>query len=149
VVNDPTTDGGARVNRSPGRYRLAMSPVLRAARVAVLGLAAVLFLAFALGSGVDVLWRAFGVAGLAWTVVAVRIVVGSAVAVGDQGLRITRSWPLRRDIPWYRILEVEVQPGTWVLQLELNSGERVELPPVEHLDLLYREVEDRRHRLDA
>lgn len=135
--------------RAPGRYRLAMSPLVRGLRLVVLGLAGLLFASFALGTGVPLGWRAFGVVGLASVVAAVRIVTGPAVVVGDGHLRIQRSWPLRRDIPWYRILEVEVVPGAWVLQIELNSGERIELPPVEHLDLLYREVEDRRRRLDA
>lgn len=148
-MSDPATHGGARLSRAPGRYRLAMSPLVRVLRVVVLAVFGLLFLAFAIGTGVDPLWRLFGVAGLAWAVVAVRIVLGPAVIAGHDGLRIVRSWPLRRDIPWYRILEVEVVPGAWVLHIELNSGEHIELPSVEHLDRLYREVEDRRRRLDA
>lgn len=135
--------------RAPGRYRLGMSPVARGARVVVLALIGLLFVAFVLGDGVDPWWRAFGVAGLVSVVVAVRIVVGPAVVVTDDGLRVTRSWPLRRDIPWYRILEVEVVPVAWVLHIELNSGEHIELPAVEHLDRLYRDIEDRRHLLDG
>ena len=50
--------------------------------------------------------------------------------VRDEGLRVQKTWPHRRDIPWYRILATDVIPGFWNLELELNSGERVELPPV-------------------
>ena len=86
--------------------------------------------------------------GLVTSVLALRVVVGAAVVVREQGLRIQRLWPITRDLPWYRILSTEVVPGYWFLELELNSGERVELPCVEHLDDLYERIEAHRRDLD-
>ena len=40
-------------------------------------------------------------------------------------------------------------PGFWNLEIELNSGERVELPPVQNLNELYEEIERHRTALDA
>ena len=148
VTHEPSA---ASTTLEPGRdrYRLAMSPLSRGVRVVVLALAGAFFVALALASGQEASWRALGVVGLLSTAVALRIVLGPAVVVRDAGLRVVRSWPLRRDIPWYRILDVEVVPVVWVLDVELNSGEHVELPPVEHLNELYHRIEDLRHRLDG
>ena len=148
VTEEPTVASTA-VEPARDRYRLALSPLSRWVRVAVLALSAAFFVALALSSGQDVSWRALGGVGLVSTAVALRIVLGPAVVVRSSGLRVVRSWPLRRDIPWYRILDVEVVPVVWVLDVELNSGEHVELPPVEHLNELYHRIESLRHELDA
>lgn len=148
MTEEPTA---ASTTLEPGRdrYRLAMSPLARGARVLVLAVAGAFFVALTLASGQEVSWRVLGGIGLVSTAVALRIVLGPAVVVRSGGLRVVRSWPLRRDIPWYRILDVEVVPVVWVLDVELNSGEHVELPPVEHLNELYHRIEELRHQLDA
>ena len=58
-------------------------------------------------------------------------------------------WPLRRDIAWYRIYGVDVIPGTWTLEVELNPGERVSLPCVDRVDDLYERVEAARSQLGS
>ena len=70
-------------------------------------------------------------------------------SVRPRGLRLQRNWPFRRDIPWYRILQIDVIPGFWNLEIELNSGERLALPCVEHLNDLYHRMEHHRQALDA
>jgi len=87
--------------------------------------------------------------GLVTAVLAVRMMVGAVVVVRDGGLRLQKNWPHRRDIPWYRILASDVIPGFWNLELELNSGERLELPPVADLNALYEDIERHRTALDA
>ena len=37
-------------------------------------------------------------------------------------------------------------PGQWVLDIELNFGDHVTLPPVERVDELYAQIEDLRER---
>lgn len=148
-MNDAAPHRPAPTATHPTSYRLAMTPLARVVRVVALTAIGVFFVMLAAGEAVEPLWRAFAVVGAASSVLAVRIVVGPAVVVGNRGLRVYRAWPLRRDVPWYRILEVEVVPVAWVLEVELNSGERFELPVVERLNELYHAIEDRRHRLDG
>ena len=126
-----------------------MAPLSRAARVVLLAVCGLFLVALTLGTGVEPVLRVIGIIGVATTVAGLRIVLGPVVVVGDEGLRITRSWPLRREIPWYRILDVEVVPVSWVLEIELNNGEHIELPAVEHLNELYERIEALRHELDA
>ena len=102
-----------------------------------------------ISSGISLWWRAVSLVGLVTAVLAIRTVVGPVLIVRDEGLRVQKMWPYRRDIPWYRILATDVVPGFWNLELELNSGERVELPPVDDLNALYDEIERHRTALDA
>ncbi|MCC5952078.1 MAG: hypothetical protein JJU45_08270 [Acidimicrobiia bacterium] len=122
---------------------------MRVVRVVVLVVTGLFFVGLASSGDVEPIWRAGAVLGLLSSAVAVRIVVGPAVTVDRRHLRLQRSWPYRRDIPWYRILAVDVDPMRWVLILELNNGDRVELPAVENLSELYDAIEVHRRRLDA
>jgi len=133
--------------RSKG-YRLRMSPLARSLRV---GLFVVLALLFVPGiiAGIDLWWRVVSAAGLIASVLALRTLLGPVVVVRQKGLRIQRNWPLRRDVTWYRILTIDVIPGFWNLEVELNSGERLSLPCVEDLDDLYQRMETHRQALDA
>ena len=71
------------------------------------------------------------------------------VVVRPDGLRVQRNWSFRRNYRWYRILAIDVVPGFWHLEVELNSGERVTLPAVDDLERLYDLMEQRRQALDA
>jgi len=93
--------------------------------------------------------RLFSLVGIASSVYGLRIILGPAVEVRPEGLRVLKSWPRRRTIPWYRILEIEVVPGFWILDVELNSGECFSLPCVEHVDDLYENIQAQRQDLDA
>lgn len=130
------------------RYRLAMSTLVRALRIVVLVVVALLFIGMLASGDLEPAWAVVSVLGLVLSVGAIRILSGAVVVVREEGLRIQRNWPIRRDIPWYRINEVEVVPITWVLHIELNNGEQIELPAVEHLDELFSQVEELRQRLD-
>ncbi len=99
--------------------------------------------------GFPLWWRALSVIGAVTAVLAIRTLVGAVLVVRERGLRIQRNWPYRRDIDWYRILATDVIPGFWNLELELNSGERVELPAVADFDALYHDIERHRTALDA
>lgn len=131
------------------RYRLRMSPITRAVRTIVLGVIGVSFVPALFGANVELGWRLLSVVGFLSSAYGLRIVLGPAVEVRPDGLRLMKSWPRRRDIAWYRILEVDIVPGYWLLDLELNSGERIELPCVERVDDLYERIEELRQRLDA
>ena len=131
------------------RYRLRMRLLTRILRSVLLGTLGVLFIPAVITSGVDLQWRTLSTVGLLSSIYGLRIVLGPAVEVRPTGLRVLKHWPWRRDIPWYRIFEVEVVPGYWVLDLELNSGEQLELPCVEHVDDLFERIEEHRSRLDA
>jgi hypothetical protein len=133
----------------PTRYRLRMSPVARAVRVVLLSVIAIVFVPGVISPGLDIWWRAVSLLGLVTAVLGVRMMVGSVLVVRDDGLRLQKNWPHRRDIPWYRILASDVIPGFWNLELELNSGERVELPPVGDINALYADIERHRTALDA
>jgi hypothetical protein len=131
------------------KYRLRVAPITRWSRVTVLGLLTLFFLPALFGAGIVWWMRLLSLIGLVTAVLGVRTLLGSVLVVREEGLRIQTLWPRRRDIPWYRILATDVIPGFWNLELELNSGERVELPPVEELTALYDEIERHRSALDA
>ena len=142
----PDCDNG-RVQST--KYRLRMSPVSRYARVALLSLIFLFFVPGIFADGFPLWWRALSVLGAVTAVLAIRTLVGAVLVVRERGLRIQRSWPYRRDIDWYRILATDVIPGFWNLELELNSGERLELPAVRDLNALYDDIERHRTALDA
>jgi hypothetical protein len=121
----------------------------RVIKVTILTLIALFFLPGVFDSQLDLWWRAVTLVGLITSILAIRTLVGAVLIVSDKGLRVQKAWPKRRDIPWYRILATDVIPGFWNLELELNSGERVELPPVADLNALYDEIERHRTALDA
>jgi len=127
----------------PTGYRLRMSTPRRILLVLMLSLIALFFVPGAVSGALDFWWRLLSVAGVVVSLVALRIVLGPAIVVRSTGLRIQRNWPLRRDIPWYRILQVDVIPGFWNLEIELNSGERISLPAVQDVDELYEYVYER------
>ena len=131
------------------KYRWRLSRTSRVVRVVVLTVVALFFVPGVISSHISLWWRAVCLAGLVTAVLAIRTVVGPVLIVREQGLRVQKAWPKRRDIPWYRILATDVVPGFWNLELELNSGERVELPPVDDLNGLYDEIERHRSALDA
>jgi hypothetical protein len=130
------------------RYRLRMRPLTRLFRTALLAFLALMFLPAVVAAGVDTQWRVLSVVGLASSIYGLRIINGPAVEVRPEGLRVLKSWPWRQDIPWYRIYQVEVVPGYWILDLELNSGQQIELPCVERVDELFAQIEEHRQRLD-
>jgi len=130
-------------------FRLRMSMLGRLLRSAVLVLGLLLFVPGALTSQIDPWWRVFAVVGALACVSGLRILWGSVVVVRPQGLRIQRNWPFRREFRWYRILAIDVVPGFWHLEVELNSGERITLPAVDDLERLYQLMEHHRQALDA
>jgi hypothetical protein len=130
-------------------YRLQYRLATRVLWTALL-LAAVLFFGPIVLSGAFELWWRVVAAGLvACSVIGVRVLWGPAVVVAPGGMRIYRPWwPLRRDIAWHRMLATDIIPGFWFLEIEMNSGERIELPCVERMDALYEQIEQYRARLD-
>ncbi len=126
-----------------------MRSLPRVLRTFVLVVCVVLCVSWTL-AGTSELWLrgVSGVVALA-AVAGLRILWGPVVVVRTEGLRVMRNWPLRRDIPWYRILSIDVIPGFWHLEIELNSGQRLALPAVADLDRLYRLMEQHRQALDA
>jgi len=128
---------------------MRMSPVARVARVALLSVLALIFIPGVFAGGLDLWWRVVSLVGLVTSILGIRMMLGAVLVVRDSGLRIQKNWPYRRDLPWYRILASDVIPGFWNLELELNSGERVELPPVSDLNALYADIERHRTALDA
>ena len=131
------------------RYRLRMRSYTRVLRTLLLGFLGFMFVPAVFTQGVDAQWRILSIVGLVSSIYGLRIVLGAAVEVRPEGLRVLKTWPWRRDIPWYRIYQIDVVPGYWVLDLELNSGEQLELPCVEHVDDLFERIEEHRSRLDA
>jgi hypothetical protein len=130
-------------------FRLHMRPWVRLVRTVLLVVCVVLSATWALAGALDPWARAIsGLVALA-SLAGLRILWGSVVVVRPDGLRIQRNWPLRRDYRWYRILSIDVIPGFWHLEIELNSGQRIALPPVADLDRLYRLMEHHRQALDA
>lgn len=126
-----------------------MRPVPRLLRTALLVVCLLLSASWAVAGALDPWVRVTAVAVALASVAGLRILWGSVVVVRDDGLRVMRNWPLRRDIRWYRILAIDVIPGFWHLEVELNSGQRLALPPVDDLDRLYRLMEHHRQALDA
>jgi hypothetical protein len=126
-----------------------MRPWARLVRTVLLVICVVLSSSWALAGALEVWARAIsGLVALA-SLAGLRILWGSVVVVRPDGLRLQRNWPLRRDYRWYRILSIDVIPGFWHLEIELNSGQRIALPPVADLDRLYRLMEHHRQALDA
>lgn len=130
-------------------YKLRLRAWNRWIRTAVLGLCIVVFVDGVVGSHGDTTWRVLSVVGLAFSLWGLRVLHGPAVVVDGDHLRIQHRWPVKRDVPWYRILEVDVIPGSWHLDLELNSGEQLALPCVEHVDELYEQIERHRNALGS
>ncbi len=130
-------------------YRRRMPALRRWSLTAVYALLALISLGGMVTEGADLAWRALSATALMLALWSIRIVHGRAIVVSDEYLRVQDRWPLKRDIPWYRILEVEVIPGLWTIGIELNSGVRIELPCVEDLDELYERIEERRHELGS
>jgi hypothetical protein len=130
-------------------YRLRMRMWRRALLTGLLAVIALFFVPSIVAPGLQLWWRALSLIGLLSAAAGLRILLGSVVVVRPRGLRLQRNWPIRREIPWYRILQIDVIPGFWNLEIELNSGERLALPCVEHLDDLYHRMEHHRQALDA
>ncbi|MCX7620723.1 MAG: hypothetical protein N2037_07780 [Acidimicrobiales bacterium] len=99
--------------------------------------------------GGDPSWRLLSAIAFVLALWSIRIIHGRAIIVSDRYLRLQDRWPLKRDIPWYRILEVDVVPGLWTLEIELNSGLRIQLPCVEGFDDLYERIEQHRHEIGS
>jgi len=131
------------------KYRLRLSPLSRYSRVVLLSLIFLFFVPGVVAEGLPLWWRLLSIIGAVTSVLAIRTLLGAVLVVRERGLRIQRSWPHRRDIDWYRILATDVIPGFWNLELELNSGERLELPAVADLNALYDDIERHRTALDA
>jgi hypothetical protein len=130
-------------------YRRHMSRFARIWRVALYVVLAVLFAPGLVDPASPLAVRVGCALGIGLSAVGLRVVLGPGVVVRTEGLRVFTWWPRHRDIAWYRVFAVDVVPGHWLLELELNSGERVTLPVVEHVDRLYEQIEDFRQRLDA
>jgi hypothetical protein len=126
-----------------------MSVARRAVVTLVLIAAALFFVPGMLAPDLALWWRALSAVGFVSALLGLRTLLGRVVIVRDRGLRLQKSWPLRREIPWYRILEIDVIPGFWNLEIELNSGERLALPCVDQIDDLYENMERHRQALDA
>ena len=145
---------GADAVRHTGRvrgtgFRLRVSPLGRLLRSAVLLLGLLMFVPGVIAAGIDLWWRLLFLFGALACAAGLRILWGSVVVVRPSGLRVQRNWPFRRDFLWYRILAIDVVPGFWHLEIELNSGERITLPAVDDLDRLYQLMEQHRQALDA
>ncbi|MDZ7731981.1 MAG: hypothetical protein U5R31_01710 [Acidimicrobiia bacterium] len=130
-------------------YRLRFSPLARWSRVALFVLCGAVLLSGILYAGEALIWQLLGGVGVVASVLAIRAVLGNVVVVTPEALVIQRTWPARRRIKWYRIDHAEVIPGYWTILVELNSGERFELPCVEHIDDLYHAMEHYRTALDS
>jgi hypothetical protein len=126
-----------------------MGPVRRLGLTGLLAFSIVFFVSGVFAPGLALWWRAISVVGLVSGLLGIRTLWGAVVVVEQRGLRIQRAWPHRRVIRWFRVLQIDVVPGFWNLEVELNSGERVELPCVERLDELYESMEQHRQALDA
>jgi hypothetical protein len=109
----------------------------------------VVFVPGVVAGAIDLWWRLLCLVGALSCAAGLRILWGSVVVVRPEGLRIQRNWPLRRELRWYRILSIDVVPGFWHLEIELNSGERIALPAVDDLERLYHLMEARRQALDV
>lgn len=130
-------------------YRLRMSPLARWSRVALFVVCALILASGIAFAGEALLWQILGALGIVAAVLAIRVVLGPVVVITPDELIVQRNWPLKRRMRWYRIDHAEVIPGMWVLVIELVSGERFELPCVEHLDELYEHLEHYRKALDS
>jgi hypothetical protein len=134
---------------APVGYRLQMSVFARLFRVTLYLVLSMLFVPALVDPASPVHIRVGCVLGVALSVYGLRVVLGPAVVVRPEGLRVFTVWPRHRDIAWYRVFAVDILPDRWLLELELNSGDRLTLPVVERVDALYEQIEDLRTRLDA
>jgi hypothetical protein len=131
-------------------YRLKFRLVTRVFWTIMLISAALFFVPITANAAFDFWWRTIATAAVLCSLGGLRVLWGAAVVVGPRGLRVyTPSWPLRRNLGWHRMLATDIIPGFWFLEIEMNSGERIALPSVEHLDDLYEQIEDYRTRLDT
>ena len=131
-------------------YRLQYRFVTRVSWTMLLVFTTLFFAPIPFEATFDLWWRSMAVLAVACGVAGLRVLWGAAVVVGERGLRIYRPWwPLRRDLAWHRILATDIIPGFWFLEIEMNSGERIELPCVEHMDRLFDQIEEYRTRLDV
>ncbi len=126
-----------------------MSVLRRGLTVALLVVVALFFVPGTLAPELPWWWRAMSALGFVLSLLGIRTLLGAVLVVRGDRLRIYKFWPLRRDIPWYRILAIDVIPGFWHLEIELNSGERMALPPVHDIEDLYESMERNRQALDA
>jgi hypothetical protein len=131
------------------KYRWRLSRRRRILQVGLFTLIGLFFLSGLVDGQLDLWWRFVSLVGLVSAALSIRTLVGPVLVVSDKGLRVQKMWPRRRDIPWYRILATDVIPGFWNLEIELNSGERIELPPVADINALYEDIERHRTALDA
>jgi hypothetical protein len=134
---------------TPSGYRLQMSVLSRLWRVVFSVVLAVAFVSVLVNADATPMGRVGAVVGIGLAVMGLRVALGPAVILRADGLRYFTFWPRHHDIPWYRVFAVDVVPGRWVLELELNSGDRVTLPIVERVDDLYEQIEELRQRLDV
>jgi hypothetical protein len=134
---------------APVGYRLQMSVFARLFRVTLNLVLSVFFVPSLVDPSSPAHVRLGCVLGVALSAYGLRVVLGPAVVVRHEGLRIYTWWPRHRDIAWYRVFAVDIVPGRWLLELELNAGDRITLPVVERVDALYEQIEDLRQRLDA
>ena len=143
----PATRPQAAIGRHG--YRLRLSSLSRWGRTALLVVTTVIFVDGVVAPHGDTVWRVLSVVGLVLSVWGLRILHGPAVVLRASGLRLQPRWPLRRDVAWYQVFAVEVVPMSWNLELELNSGERLALPCVAHVDDLYERIERARAQLGS
>jgi hypothetical protein len=148
VATTPALTGHNGGVRAKG-YRLRMSMVRRVVTVALLVVTSAFFVPGIATGGLELWWRVVSAVGLVLSLLGLRTVLGRVLVVRPEALRIYRFWPLRRDIAWYRILAIDVIPGFWHLEVELNSGERLVLPAVREIEELYESMESHRQALDA
>jgi hypothetical protein len=130
-------------------YRLRLSSPARWLRVAAFVLCGAALVGGIAYAGEALVWKVVGAVGVLFSILAVRAVVGAVVVVTPDALVVQPVWPARRRIRWYRIDHAEVIPGAWTILVELNSGDRFELPCVEDIDELYRAMEHHRTALDS
>ena len=130
-------------------YRLQYRLVTRLLWTSLLLVTLAFFFQVLLTGAAGFWWRVAALGVVANALAAIRVMWGPAVIVCRWGLRIYRPWwPLHRDIDWYRILAADIIPGVWFLDIEMNSGERIELPCVENMDDLFERIEHHRALLD-
>jgi hypothetical protein len=134
---------------APVGYRLQMSIFARLVRVTINLVLVAFFLPVLVDPDQAAHVRLGSVLGVVLAAYGLRVVLGPAVVVRPEGLRIFTWWPRHRDIAWYRVYAVDIVPGRWLLEVELNAGDRLTLPVVERVDDLYERIEDLRQRLDA
>lgn len=144
-----TDHGGHNGGVPTKRYRLRLSPLRRTTTTAVVAVAVAILVPGAFAAELPLWWRATSVVGVVCGILGLRAIWGAVLVVRPDRLRIQRTWPLRRELRWYRILAIDVIPGFWHLELELNSGERLVLPPVAELEDLYQSMERYRQALDV